>query len=75
MLSLIYVFKTGKLIAYEGDAGEVIKEEELNIPDVNGLILDYLRGQVWLFKDRVEIFTDFDTIEDFKKWTEIDKKK
>lgn len=74
MLSLIYVFKTGKLIAYEGDAEEV-RTEELNIPDVNGLILDYLRGQVWLFKDRVEIFTDFDTIEDFKKWIEIDKKK
>lgn len=71
MLSLIYEFKTGKLIAYEGPVGDVTKEEELNIPDVDGLIFDSLKGEVWLFKDKVEIFTDFDTIDDFKKWAEV----
>lgn len=71
MLSIIYVFKTGKLIAYEGHAGEVEKTEELDIPDVKGLFFDHLRGSIWPYKDRVEILTDMDTIDDFKKWLKL----
>ncbi len=71
MLCIIYVFKTGKLIASEGHAGEVEKTEELDIPDVKGLFFEQLRGDIWLYKDRVKILTDMDTIDDFKKWLKL----
>lgn len=74
MLSLKYEFNTGKLTAYESYEGEIVKKEELNISDKDEPILDNLRGDIYLFRNSVEIFPypEIDTIEDFKKLLKID---